>query len=130
MEVTRKLIEMNVTCTCSCHKSAQAQENRESVITKHCSECADSAEGVVKNIPKSPMLDRNVSAASSGYSSEAGSMVFTPVESNSSLLSYFSQSQRGSVAKSPTPQRCNEADYTRTYLTTSPTHCDETLVFV
>ena len=132
MEVTRKLIEINTTCSCSCHESEKAQENRESVIMNHCSECADSAEGVVKNIPKSPMLDRNVSNASSGYSSEAGSAVFTPVNSHSSILSYFSQSQRGSVMKSPTSQRRNEADsrYTQTSLITAPTHCDETLVFV
>ena len=129
MEVTRKLIEINATCDCSCHETQNAGDMRDSVIMKHCSECADDAEGVVKNVP---MLDRNVSNASSGYSSASGSMVFTPVESQSSISSYFSQSREGSVSKSPLPQRHQKAGscYTQTNLTTAPQHCDETLVFV
>lgn len=63
-------------CNCSCH-NAELLEHRDSVITKHCSDC----ELIVANDNKqSQEFSRCSSTTSSGYGSEFGSQ-YLPVES-------------------------------------------------
>ena len=67
-------------CDCTCHKN-EPHTHRDSVITKHCSDCEEIiANSLDLNKRQIPQLSRNSSTTSSGYGSEFGSQ-YLPIES-------------------------------------------------
>ena len=88
-DITRKLIGLHE-CECSCHSENIEKYHRDSVITKHCSDCDD----IVANDESENLhqMNRSTSNCSSGYGSESGSTLFTPRVSQVSLTDPFRKS--------------------------------------
>lgn len=93
-DTVRHVLLKHNECNCSCHRedySKQQQHGRDSVITRHCDDCAD----VQANDPE-VMLRRQVlmsrdSSVSSGYGSEVGSQYLgtpSPLGDSAHLLGF------------------------------------------
>lgn len=136
------LLKMNC-CDCSCHKSGDSSNTRDSVVSRHCTDCSD----VLANDPlvmqrRKVRLSRN-SSISSGYGSEIGSQYLqTPSPDEPQVLGldfYPILGRRSSVPRKSSASSAStvhaKSSFQRCSVPTRPTREyatgeDEDIVFV